>query len=522
MKVTLIRPPRLLKLFNKSLFPAAPLGLAFIASALEESGHHVTVIDAIAENSHRISPFKRNIVMNGISNEEIISKIPVDSDLIGLSCMFTQDWLNTKELINAIGDSFPNAKVIAGGEHITALPEFCLTQCPSLMASIVGEGEDTIIELCNALMGQTDLAEVQGIAFRNLDDKIIKTERRKRIRELDDIIVPAWHLFPVDLYFQEGLFWSVGAKKSLPILTTRGCPYTCTFCSSPNMWGTRYFMRDPVKVVNEIEHLIKTYDVDGIELFDLTAVINGKWIIDFAQELIRRNVKVTWQLPAGTRSEAISEEVAHYMKLSGCNALSYAPESGSEEILQLIKKKVSIPKLLKAVSCSNKENLIVKVFIIIGLPQENHKHIWQTILFLVKCSWYGAYDMVPSPFYPYPGSELFNTILSEGRIDLYKEEYYETLLNAQNLFGIDFFNNNLSKYWLRFYFLLYLCTFYLSNYLFRPSRFIRTAINIVRDTPQTRGEHTMIDLIKQYYGMVLKMIGLKRSRIAPESPSSAF
>ena len=522
MKITLIRPPRLLKLYNKSLFPAAPLGLAFIASALEESGHEVTVIDAIAENSRQTAIFKENIVLNGLSNEEIISRIPVDTELVGLSCMFTQDWLNSRKLINEIGEAFPAASIIAGGEHITALPEFSLSQCPALKACIVGEGEDTVIELCNALMQKTDLASVQGIAYHNSEGTILKTERRKRIRELDDIKTPAWHLFPVEAYFEEGLFMAVGLKRSLPILTTRGCPYTCTFCSSPNMWGTRYFMRDTTKVVDEIEQLIKTYNVDGVELFDLTAVISANWIIEFAKELIKRDLKITWQLPAGTRSEAITEEVVHYMKLSGCTVLSYAPESGSEEILQLIKKKVSIPHMLKAVSYSNKEKLIVKVMFIIGLPHEKHKHIWQTMLFMVKCSWYGAYDMVVSPFYPYPGSALFNSIVAEGKIDLNTEAYYHKLLNAQNLFGIEFFNKNLSKYWLRFYFLLYILTFYSSNYLFRPVRFIRTAINISRKTPQTRGEHTVIALINQYSGLARKAIRFKSNTAVPASPSSAL
>jgi len=522
MKVTLIRPPRLLKLYNKSLFPAAPLGMAFIASALENAGHEVTVIDAIAHNSRKTSKFKGDIVLNGLTNEEIINMIPEGTQLVGLSCMFTQDWLNSKKLINEIGVAFPEAAIIAGGEHISALPEFSMSQCPALTACVVGEGEETVVELSKAIESKAELGNLQGIVYRNANGEILQTERRKRIRDLNEITVPAWHLFPVSAYFEEGLFMAVGLKRSLPILATRGCPYTCTFCSSPSMWGTRYFMRDPSKVVDEIEQLIKNYSVDGVELFDLTAVISANWIIEFAKEILKRDVKITWQLPAGTRSEAITEEVVHYMKLSGCNVLSYAPESGSQEILDLIKKKVSIPKLLKAVSYSNKEKLIVKVFIIIGLPHETHKHIWQTILFLIKCSWYGAYDMVPSPFYPYPGSALFKEVVADGKIDLNTDLYYEKLINAQNLFGIEFFNKNLSKYWLRFYFLLYLLSFYLSNYLFRPIRFVRTAINISRNTPQTRGEHTMIAIIKQYTGLMLKVIGFRRAGIAPESPSSAF
>ncbi|HWB64751.1 MAG TPA: radical SAM protein, partial [Chitinophagales bacterium] len=387
MHITLIRPSRLLKPFNKSLFPAAPLGLAFVAAILEKHGHHVTVIDAIAEKSRQVSEFKHGIVLNGLTNKEVINPIPANTDLIGLSCMFTQDWPNTRRLINEIGLAFPNATIIAGGEHITALPEFCLSQCPSLNLCVVGEGEETVDELCTALANKTGLSNIQGIVYRDNDGTFKKTERRKRIREIGAIALPAWHLFPVKSYFEEGLFMSVGVKRSLPILATRGCPYTCTFCSSPNMWGTRYFMRDPADVVGEIQGLIKTYDIDGIELFDLTAVINANWIISFAKELISRNVKINWQLPSGTRSEAITKEVAHYMKLSGCKIISYAPESGSEEILGTIKKKVSLSKLLKAVRHSNQENLIVKVLIIIGTPYETHKTVWQTMLLLLKCSW---------------------------------------------------------------------------------------------------------------------------------------
>jgi anaerobic magnesium-protoporphyrin IX monomethyl ester cyclase len=497
LKVVLLRPQRVYKKYNKALKPAPPLGLAILASVLKEQGHEVVIIDSIVEKIDQEEIIYGDIMLNGMSHHEIIDRIPQDADIVGVSCMFTVDWLGTRDLINLIGVARPNSKLIAGGEHVTALPDLCFQQCPSLQICALGEGEETMIDICRYVCDEITIHDVKGILYRGGDNLIYKTSKRERIRTLDNLPIPAWELFPVKSYFENKLNFGVGGKRTLPILTTRGCPYICSFCSSPLMWGTRYFMRSVNNVVDEIEHLVNVYKVENIDFYDLTAIINSRWIIELSKEILRRNLKITWQLPSGTRSEAITPEVLHYMKLSGCTVVTYAPENGSSRILKLIHKKVNLNKMLQSVSESNQVGIYVKLNIILGFPQETHSDILKTIWFIIRSSWNGAYDMGPNPFYPIPGTELFNTLLKEKVIDIYNNSYYESLLDADNLWKIKFYNEHISTTTLKVYFLSYIAIFYVTNFLFRPHRFFITLRNVLTLNAQTRGQYVLQRILEQ-------------------------
>lgn len=457
----------------------------------------MSVIDGVVEGLDQKIRLRGDIMINGLTNQEIINRIPPQTLLIGISCMFTVDWLSARKLIEDIGDKFPNAMLVAGGEHVTALPELCFAECPSLRVCVMGEGEETIVDICHSLSDGVALDNVKGIIYRSQSGELRKTLKRERIRNLDTIPNPEWKYFPVSTYFREKLSFGVGDKKTLPILATRGCPYICSFCSSPDMWGTKYSMRSVDHVVNEIEELVSKYGVENIDLYDLTAIINSRWIVEFSQEILKRGLNITWQLPSGTRSEAITREVVKNMKMAGCKVVSYAPESGSERILDLIHKKVNLAKMLKSISDSNKEGLYVKVNIIIGLPQETHSDIWRTMLFILKASWYGAYDMGPNPFHPIPGTELYTQLIKEGKIDMLDDRYYEALIDADNLWKVTFYNSNISQNWLRAYFFAYFIIFYGSNFLFRPLRFLITLRNVLTLNSQTRGQYVLQRIIEQ-------------------------
>ena len=511
MKVVLIRPQIIYKKLNKANKPAPPLGLAFLAGALKRDGREVVVIDGVVEKLYQTQNITDSIVMSGLSNKEIIERIPEDADIIGFSCMFTVDWLNLKHLINETAEVFKNATIIAGGEHITALPEFCLRECPCIKLCALGEGEETIIEICNVIEEGKSIGGINGIAYINEAGEFVKTSKRERIRNLDNIAMPAWEYFPVDIYFNEKLFFGVTNERTLPILATRGCPYTCTFCSSPDMWGTRYFVRSAKNVVDEIEFLADTYLVKNVDIYDLTAIVNARWIKEFCNEILDRNLVITWQLPSGTRSEAITPEVLAIMKKSGCTGVSYAPESGSDRMLKMLQKKISLNHMLEAIENTRKAGIIVKLNMILGFPDETHNDIWRTIIFLLKCSWYGAHDMGPNPFYPIPGTALFEELYQENRIDIRHEKYYDDLLNADNVFNVTFYNNHISHTALRFYYFSYLLIFYSSNYILRPHRLFQTIRNVATHNAQTRGEYLLQRMIKDLFNNIL---GLRKREVS--------
>jgi anaerobic magnesium-protoporphyrin IX monomethyl ester cyclase len=497
MKICLIRPSTVLRLFSMAARPTAPLGLAFIAGALKKAGHDVVVIDAIAEKSNQFFKLDDEIHVNGLTNKEIVDMIPPDTDLIGVSLMFTNNWLNDRRLLSLIGQELPGIMVIAGGEHITGLPEICMKQASVLKAVVLGEGEETIVELVDAFQNEQDLSLVEGIAYRS-NEEIIINSRRKRIRNVGEIPRPDWDLFPIDSYRDNELSYGViKGELSLPIMATRGCPYSCTFCSSPQMWGTRYYMRSPEDVADEMENLKNKYRATNFDFYDLTAIINKKWIIDFAQELIDRNLNVTWQIPAGTRAEVIDSEVARYLFKSGCKFITYAPESGSTEILKLIKKKVVLSNMLKSISDTYKEGMTIKLNMIVGFPGETHKHVFESLLFLVKAAWYGADDMFPTILVPYTGCEIFDNLVKNGTIDPNDDDYYKRVIYGDSFFKGFFYNEKMSHLSARIYRLLYLFIFYFSSIIFRPGRIFKTIKNVLTQNFETRSEYTLYETIRR-------------------------
>ncbi len=496
MKVCLINPQRLLEVNTPTLKSTPPLGLAYIAAVLKQVGYDVNVIDAIAENPKHIFHFDDKISVNGMSYESMLTMIPADVNVIGFTFMFSNNWLLYRHLIDLVGEAFPSAKVIAGGEHISAMPAFCIRQTKHLYACAVGEGEDTAVELFCAIKEHRSLYGIEGIVYRDDNGQPITNKRRSRVRGISELPMPAWELFPLENYDKFKLAYGVHRGKSLPITATRGCPYECTFCSSPMMWTTKYTMRNPQEVINEITYLYHNYGIRNFDFYDLTAIIRKKWIIEFCQTIIASGLKITWQIPAGTRSEAIDFEVADYLYKSGCRNITYAPESGSPELLKMIKKKVNINSILQSMQAAHQAGLNIKLNMIIGFPEDTHQSIRLTLLFLIKASWYGAHDTIPAIFSPYPGSELFDRLVKEGEVNPNDDQYFRNLVFYDSFTTNRIYNKNIDPKWIRFYQVFLTLVFYFFNYLFRPTRFFRTIWNLVSNNAESRAEDTLLDFLR--------------------------
>ena len=306
--VCLIRPPAVETFRFSSLSITPPLGLAYVAGALEAAGQPVHVVDAVAEAPRQHTRYFRGYLV-GLGFDELAARVPADSKVVGITALFTHEWPAIIQLVAAIKRRLPDVPVVLGGEHVTSMPELCLLTSKADYL-VLGEGEETMVELVDALDRSAPMAEMLGIGYRS-DGDVVINPRRARTMGIDDIAWPAWHLVDLDTYHEHrwmGGMWS--QNKSVPILATRGCPYQCTYCSAPNMWTPRWIPRDPKLVVDEIQHY---YERDGARNFpfqDLTAIIQRQWIIDFCTELAARKLDITWQMPTGTRSEAIDDEVA--------------------------------------------------------------------------------------------------------------------------------------------------------------------------------------------------------------------
>ncbi|HYD47391.1 MAG TPA: cobalamin-dependent protein, partial [Terriglobales bacterium] len=256
---TLIRPPSVVGRFALTLNKTPPISVAYLAGSLSRAGHQVQVIDALGEALDQIhASYRSDIVINGMPIAAIVEHIRVDTELVGISCLFSHEWPVIRQLIGAIAQRFPGVPIVCGGEHATAVPELCLEDAPQLTACALGEGEATVVELLDAVGDGRGWSTIAGIVMRT-ESGTQRTAPRARISALDEMAAPRWDLTPIENYLDGGFSFGVDRGRTMPLLATRGCPYRCTFCSSPQMWTTRYVTRRPERVVDEIEEYVHRY-----------------------------------------------------------------------------------------------------------------------------------------------------------------------------------------------------------------------------------------------------------------------
>jgi radical SAM superfamily enzyme YgiQ (UPF0313 family) len=497
-RVTLIRPFAVLSPKAMSAAITLPMGIAYLAAVLEKAGYPVGVVDALGMDIFRLSPSDcGRFSQQGATGEALLNAIPKDSKIIGVSMMFSQEWVLHRAFIQAVKKRFPNAVIVAGGEHPTALPDYVLRECPEIAHVVLGEGELTFLELVHDLATGGDGKSVPGTAHLDATGHYVENGLSKRIARIDDIPRPAWHLFDVEAYFNDNWTMGISLGRNMPILATRGCPYQCTFCSNPSMWTTRYKMRDVGDVVDEIEELVKTYNVQAIEFYDLTAIVKRDWTLAFCAELEKRGIKIAWQLPSGTRSEALDDETLAAMAKAGCRLLVYAPESGSEETLKIVKKKITLDKIGISIRSAIKAGLAVKINLVIGFPHERLGHVLKTLAYCVRTAFTGVEDVSMPIFTPYPGSALFREMLADGTIQKLDDDYIVSLTAMFDMTFPTSYCKQIPGWQLLVIRILGHALFYSLAYLSHPSRIWRLikALRADKFRPNNVIEQRLFDLV---------------------------
>lgn len=496
--VVLVRPATITTAEAVGEDAAPPLGIAYLAACLRQCGHRVSVVDGLGEALDVYAPIAGlgTGMRHGLSDEEILERIDPDAEIIGVSIMFSLEWPFTRELVNKIRARFPDAFLVAGGEHVTALPEYSLSNCPALDCCVLGEGEQTLVDLVEALTNGAELSQVNGLCLRDGDGHR-RTQSRQRLRELDSIPRPAWDLVPIAAYLDAGVMTGVNFGRSMPMLASRGCPYRCTFCSNPVMWGQLWRAREPQEVFDEMCSHADNYGATNFDFYDLTAIVRRDWIVEFCNLIIDSGRDFTWQLPSGTRSEAIDKEVTRLLYRSGCRYVNYAPESGSEEILDRIKKRIDKAKMLESMRDAVSNGINVKANFILGFPGERLRHVWQTYRFIAAMSMAGIQDVSVFPFSPYPGSELFEFVRQRGDVVL-DEEYFLSLSQYTDPRYTRSYNERTSPLMLRLLCLLGMALFYALSYLRRPGRFVSLVRNVFfRKDGKTKLETVLVRVRKK-------------------------
>ncbi len=486
LRVQLIHPPQRVSAANLvSSVAIPPLGLAYLTATLEQAGHRVSVIDGVGEGLGQV--FTQNDkTMQGLTFDEILDRIDPEADLIGMGIMFSCAWPPLRDLVNKIKSRFPATPIVLGGEHPTALPDLVFEQSPTDYI-VTGEGEETLLELCDriAQMKKRTLSDntqasaktalpvvtdIPGTIARS-EGQIVTNPRRSRIRNIDDIPLPAWRYFDVSKYIEHRQPHGSADGRSMPMLATRGCPYQCTFCGSPGMWGTSWRPRSVDQVIDEMELYMRKYGANDFHFEDLTAVVRKDWILEFCREIIKRDLNVSWQLPSGTRSEAIDTEVASAMYGAGCRQFSYAFESGSPEMLKRIKKKIHIDSAFASARDAIKAGIRVQCIFIYGFPGETWKQMLQTYLTMLRCAVTGFREVSICALSPLPNTELFRQIHADTPIEL-SDEYLDSIFGYLSIWQQKSWNRRVPNTLLRMMILFSFASFFAVSFAARPGRIL--------------------------------------------------
>jgi len=510
LNVTLVRGPIVLGMGSVNNEATPAIGFTYIAGYLRKYGYTPVMVDAIAEGLNRFWPLKerKGFQCQGLTFDEIISKIPKNSDVIGFSGMFSGEWPVLRKLINQVRTHFPKALFVAGGEHVTALTEFVVQDCPALDICVRGEGERTFYELIESYGETGDYTHVLGTGYLNNQgkyqqiDSTSKTGKTPRIQNAEEIPWPYWPEGYLEKFWAAGKSYGISTERDMPFMLSRGCPYQCTFCSNAQMWTTRYILRDIDDVIAEIKSYIKLYNITGIQLYDLTAITKKRWTVNFLNRLLSENIIMSWSLPSGTRSEVLDKETLSLLSKTGCKYLVYAPESGSPKTLIKIKKRIDLDKLTSSVIEAKGQGINTRINLIIGFPHETWKEIFETIKYGLKMSIKGVDDVPLFIFSPYPGTEIFEGLIQAGKINL-NDDYFYSLTSLNGSYtspgSVISHNPNINPWVLGLVRTIFILMNYGISYLFYPRRILRTLLSLFSNKQEsaTVFEHRLKDLFSR-------------------------
>jgi magnesium-protoporphyrin IX monomethyl ester (oxidative) cyclase len=348
----------------------------------------------------------------GLENEEIADRIRRWSpDVVGITIPYSGWSKPAFEVAFTVKSVDKDIITVLDGQHPSARPEDCLSH-PNVDFVVIGEREHTMFELVAALeQGITgDLEKIRGIGFIK-SGKTVITPPRPKIQDLDSLPFPARHLLPMDTYFvavKEEPLRGVIRKPWAAMITSRGCPYNCVFCSIHTVMGRQWRGRSPENVVEEIEQLVNTYHIKQIDFNDNNMSLDKKRMETICDLIVERGLDIEWYTPDGLRADTLDENLLTKMRASGCKKIRIAPESGVQRVVdKIIKKNQDLKEVEKAVVLSKKLGIKVGCFFVIGLIGETKEEIKKSIDYAYKLRKLGAEKFHFSIAMPIYGTELY-------------------------------------------------------------------------------------------------------------------
>jgi magnesium-protoporphyrin IX monomethyl ester (oxidative) cyclase len=434
-KILLAVPPGCdkLEVYQVMGLRAPPLGLAWIASVLERRGHEVKIVD---------SPTL------GLSIGDFVKIVESWSpDVVGLSSLTPTIRLAYKAA-KAVKAVDKDIKVVVGGVHATFMWREVLEECPYVDYVVLGEGEETMSQLIEALEKEAKPRGISGIALRNESGEAVMTGPWRPV-DLERLPPPARHLLPMDRYtvFDKPV-------RVVHIMASRGCPYGCIFCATSYYFGRRVRFRRVEQVLDEMAECIDKYKTKTFAFTDDELTINGRWFDSFLKGLRERGLDIRWT--CGSRVDSVDERLLARMFSSGCTTIYFGVESGSQETIDKIGKRIDLRQAEKVFEAIRKVGGSAVATFILGFPWETVDDMKKTIKFALKLDPdYAQFTYAT----PYPGTPLYEMAKEHDLIVDHDWSHYTTVRPVMRgfHFGIEeveaLFKEAYTKFYVRLKFL---------------------------------------------------------------------
>lgn len=421
-KIMLIFPPSS-SLTSWEPMVTPPMGMAYLGAAVRKAGYEVKLLDTVCEDAYCETRLNDHICRYGLPYHHIVEKVKAfDPQVVGLSCIFSNQWPALRDIAMRLRAQLPGLIIVAGGAHPTFLPVRSMEDAP-LDYIIKGEGEQSFVDLLDRLKLDKPIDQVDGLVWRE-GDQIRENPKTGYIKDLDSIPFPAYDLLPMEKYFKYALPMSYGflSARNVPMVTSRGCPHKCSFCSSTNLWGNRFRMRSPENVLEEMDWLVDTYGIREIKFQDDNLTAGRDRARKIFQAMIDRPWHLHWNTPNGIATWTLDEEIISLAKRSGCYSLTMAIESGDQEVIdKIVKKPIKLENVIKVNDIMKKNRIHRSAYFIIGFPGETREQIQNTIDLGRKLKLDARAVFIYNPL---PGSELFEECVRRGYVT--EESFFET------------------------------------------------------------------------------------------------
>lgn len=368
------------------------LGIPYLISTLKTKGYS----DIIPLNYF-------NLPWSETKNSTIKVLEDFKPDIVLISC-FTINRTAGFKSAQIVKEYNPSIKVVMGGMHPSFMYRQILINFP-VDAICIGEGEETVVELIKALKSNGRLKAINGIAYKK-DGELFITPKREFIKNLDTIPFPAHYIYEDD----------IKRTKKAHIITSRGCPYGCQFCSTTEFWGRSWRARNSKNVVDEIETLIRDYNVKYISFQDDEFTLHRKRTIELCKEIVNKRININWS--CSTRVSSIDREQLEWMKKAGCDHIAMGIESGSPKILETIGKKITVEQIIRGFELLDEFGFSRGAYLMVGNPGEDWQSIKDTIQFIRRTK-LDVYS--PGIAEIYPGTQLYELA---KKVDFITDDYW--------------------------------------------------------------------------------------------------